>query len=68
MSSSVSSVAARTPRVILVAWVLIAIKCLLVVWAVERWQVPVHAGWVVWPTIAFGALATLLWAGQRQRD
>jgi hypothetical protein len=55
----------RTLWVIALSWVLILVKCLLVAWAIERWQVPVHAGWVIWPTVAFAVLATLLWAGNR---
>ena len=55
----------RTLRIIALSWIVILAKCLLVVWAIERWQVPVHAGWVIWPTVAFAALATLLWAGNR---
>ena len=44
-----------------VAWVLIAIKCVVVWWAVERWHMPFHPMWVIAPTLAFAALATFLW-------
>lgn len=49
------------------AWILIAAKCAFVAWAVSRWDVPVSAGWVIWPTVAFGLLATGLWFS-RWRD
>jgi hypothetical protein len=55
----------RTSWMIALSWVPILAKCLLVAWAIERWKVPVHAGWVIWPTVAFAGLATLLWAGNR---
>lgn len=44
------------------AWTAIIAKCLFVSWAVDRWQMPFHAAWVVVPTLAFAALATGLWA------
>jgi hypothetical protein len=48
-----------------VTWLLIVAKCILVTWAVRHWQAPIHPGWIVWPTIAFGVLATGLWLGHR---
>lgn len=57
-----------TPFVVSVAWVLIVIKCVLATWALRHWQAPIHPGWVVWPTLAFGALATALWVGHRRGD
>jgi hypothetical protein len=49
-----------------VAWALILAKCGFVVWAVERWHMPFHAGWIVVPTLAFAALATALWLAHRE--
>ncbi len=51
----------RVRLVMAVAWVLIAIKCVVVWWAVERWHMPFHPMWVIAPTLAFAALATFLW-------
>lgn len=48
-----------------IAWFVIALKCVFVAWAVSTWKLPFNAGWVMWPTIAFGLLATGLW---RSRD
>jgi hypothetical protein len=42
------------------AWVLILVKCALVVWAMNHWQVPFHPAWIVAPTLIFAALATSL--------
>ncbi len=47
-------------------WVLIALKCVLVTWAIERWQVPVHPLWVVGPTLLFAGLVTVLWTAHRE--
>lgn len=44
-----------------VAWLLIAVKCVVVWWAVNRWQVPIHPGWVIIPTLLFAGLASALW-------
>lgn len=57
-------IAQYSPRVrwvMAVAWVLIAVKCVLVWWAVERWHMPFHPMWIIAPTLAFAALATGLW-------
>jgi len=43
-----------------VGWVLIALKCSVLPLAFEHWQVPVHPGWVVIPTLVFGGLVTFL--------
>lgn len=52
-------------RTVIAAWVLIALKCVLVTWAIDRWQVPIHPAWVIAPTLVFAALATLLWLTHR---
>ena len=56
----------RLSRFLICAWLLIAAKCALVAWAVSRWSVPVNAGWVIWPTVLFGLLATGLWLGRKR--
>ena len=51
----------RNPRVeklILVCWVLIAIKCLLVVWLIGKYHMKFDPLWVTAPTIAFGLMCT----------
>lgn len=49
-----------------VAWLLIAVKCILVTWAIRQWDVPIHPLWIVGPTILFAGLATALWATHRE--
>jgi hypothetical protein len=44
-----------------IAWLLIAVKCVLVSWAIAHWHVPLHPAWIVAPTLVFAALATALW-------
>lgn len=43
------------------AWVLIVAKCVLVAWAIDRWQVPIRPAWLIVPTLLFAALATVIW-------
>jgi hypothetical protein len=50
------------------AWLLIIAKCFAVSWAVDHWKVPFNAGWLIYPTLAFAALATLLWFFHREQD
>jgi hypothetical protein len=49
-----------------IAWVAILIKCVIVTWAVEHWHMPFHASWVVVPTLAFAALASVVWLLHRE--
>lgn len=44
-----------------VAWLLILMKCVVVWWAIDRWHMPFHPAWIIGPTLAFAALASLLW-------
>lgn len=48
----------KTEIVILVCWILIAIKHVAVIWAVHRYQIPFHQLWVNAPTWAAGVVAT----------
>jgi len=58
---SLSSGLSRRVRLLLeVGWLVIIAKCLAVPWVIARWQVPVHPGWVIVPTLVFGALVTLV--------
>lgn len=43
-----------------IGWAVIIAKCLAVPWVIARWQIPVHPGWVIVPTVLFAALVTLL--------
>jgi hypothetical protein len=57
----------RNPRVekfIFVCWLLIAAKCGLVVWLVQRYHVPVHPLWINGPTILFALLGTAVYFGR----
>lgn len=51
----------RTEKIIIVAWVLIALKAIALEWAVHTYAVPINALWVILPTVAMGLLATVLY-------
>jgi len=51
----------RVTRIILICWVLIAIKHLAVLWAVQRYHVPFSALWVNAPTWIFATFTTWLY-------
>ena len=42
-------------------WVLILVKCAVLWWAINAYNVPIHPLWLVVPTLAFAALATALY-------
>ncbi len=44
-----------------VLWAVIVAKCVVVWWAIGRWEVPFHPLWIVAPTIIFAGLASILW-------
>jgi len=48
----------RVERLLLVCWILIAIKHVAVIWAVRHYHVPFHQLWVNFPTWLLGVLAT----------
>jgi hypothetical protein len=50
----------RAEKIILLAWFLIAVKHVAVIWAVHRYAVPFHQLWVNFPTFLLGLVAT--WA------
>ncbi len=52
---------AWTERFILAGWLAIVVKCLLVIWIIDRWAVPFHPYWINGPTIAMGALVTSIY-------
>jgi hypothetical protein len=49
-----------------IGWLVIILKCLAVPWVIARWQIPVHAGWVIGPTLLFAVLVT--WLALRHRE
>lgn len=51
----------RSELVLAIGWILIALKCWLVTWACRTYAVPVHPGWIVWPTLLFAAVCTGLY-------
>ncbi|HTT58168.1 MAG TPA: hypothetical protein VMF63_13730 [Opitutaceae bacterium] len=50
----------RLRLVLEIGWLVIIAKCCAVPWVIARWQIPVHPGWVIGPTLIFAALVTLL--------
>lgn len=50
----------RAEKIILVCWVLIAVKHIAVIWAVHHYAIPFHQLWVNFPTFLLGLAAT--WA------
>jgi len=50
----------RAEKIILLCWVLIAVKHVAVIWAVHHYAVPFHQLWVNFPTFLLGLVAT--WA------
>ena len=48
----------RAEKVILLCWILIAVKHVLVIWAVHRYAIPFHQLWVNFPTFLLGLVAT----------
>lgn len=70
MNSTTHLSFAACPRSVIwtmgIAWGLILAKCALVAWAISRWSVPVNPAWIILPTLAFAALATVLWLTHRE--
>ena len=48
-------------RLILIAWVIIVTKCFVVAWAIDRYAIPIHPGWVIVPTLFMAAICTALY-------
>ena len=51
----------RVEQFLIAGWVLIALKSVLVFWAIHRWHVPFSPWWVVAPTVMFATLCTALY-------
>lgn len=58
--ASPTGVPRRVRLFLAIGWVVIIAKCLAMPWLLNHWQVPVHPGWVIVPTLIFAALATVL--------
>lgn len=48
-------------RLILIGWVIIIAKCFIVAWAIERFAIPIHSGYVIVPTLFMAAICTALY-------
>jgi hypothetical protein len=48
----------RTERLLLGGWLLIVAKSWLVIWAVEKYHVPINPLWVIVPTVMFALVCT----------
>ncbi|HEX2854608.1 MAG TPA: hypothetical protein VHO24_15360 [Opitutaceae bacterium] len=51
----------RMERLILAGWLLIVAKSGLIIWAVEKYRVPINPLWVVAPTVLFALVYTLVY-------
>lgn len=55
-------------RILMIGWILIAIKWWVVVWAVAKYHIPIHPLWINIPTVIFGSTCTLVyWLRVRRR-
>lgn len=55
----------RVERLILICWLLIAVKHIAVIWAVGHYAVPLHQLWINFPTWLLGLLATAVYFFKR---
>lgn len=51
----------RIERLFVICWIVIAVKCAVVVWACRHYHIPFNPLWVIVPTIVFAALATAIY-------
>jgi hypothetical protein len=51
----------RAEKLFLICWLLIAVKCALVVWLVDKYDMKFNALWVNAPTVAFALLCTAVY-------
>lgn len=57
----------KVERLILVCWILIAVKHVLIIWVCSHYPVPFHQLWINAPTWLLGVLATGLYYGRVRR-
>ncbi len=48
-------------RLILAGWLVIVVKCFVVIWAIDHWNVPFSPYWIIIPTVLMGALCTAVY-------
>lgn len=41
-----------------IGWFVIVAKCAALPWLFARWEIPVHPGWVIVPSLIFALLVT----------
>jgi hypothetical protein len=58
----------RVERMILICWILIAIKHVAIIWVCQHYAVPFHQLWVNFPTWLLGTLATAIYYRRIWRD
>lgn len=51
----------RSELILVLGWLLVLLKCLATAWAVRAYDVPVHAGWVIVPTLLAAGVCTWLY-------
>jgi hypothetical protein len=51
----------RTERLLIACWVVIALKCALVAWAIPHYHLPFSPLWVILPTLLFAGTVTALY-------
>lgn len=51
----------RAEWVLTAGWALIVVKCVAVGWVIRAYEVPVHPGWVIFPTLGAAAVCTWLY-------
>jgi hypothetical protein len=57
----------RVERLILICWVLIAVKHVAIIWVVRQYPVPFHQLWINFPTWLLGVLATGVYYARQHR-
>jgi hypothetical protein len=58
----------RVMRLLAVCWVLIAVKHLAIIWAVQHYHIPFHQLWINFPTWLLGVIATAVYWGRTRRS
>jgi hypothetical protein len=58
----------KVERMILICWILIAVKHVVIIWACRHYPVPFHQLWVNFPTWLLGALATGIYFARADRS
>lgn len=48
-------------KLLIWGWIAILAKSAFVIWAWKNYPVPFHPGWLIWPTVAFGILCTVVY-------